>query len=288
MFGAVEGGGTKFLCALGESSGRVLARTEIPTTTPSETLARVIDFFAAQGIPHSVGVAMFGPLNLSRGTTLKTPKAAWNDVAVAATLEDALGVRVALDTDVNAAALAEWTDGAGQECDPLVYITVGTGVGGGLLVGGEPVHGLLHPEMGHLLVPRYVDSTGVADSWPGACPFHGACVEGVASGSAIQARTGKSAKQLDASAEAWAPVVDALAHLVVTTILVASPQRVVMGGGVMNTQGLRAQVATRAQDLLRGYVQAAALTEDFEHYLVAPRSADAGLRGAFALAMRCT
>jgi predicted NBD/HSP70 family sugar kinase len=208
-FGAVEGGGTKFVCAVGEGPDRILARTRVETTTPEETLDRVADFFAratAAGAGSgaagrelaAVGVACFGPLELDPasprfGDLLATPKPGWSGAPVAQALRRRLGVPVAVDTDVNGAALGEWRWGAARDCDPALYLTVGTGIGGGIVLDGRPLHGLLHPEMGHIPLPRLSWPDGRPDDFPGVCPFHGACFEGLVSGPALAARAGAPA-----------------------------------------------------------------------------------------------
>lgn len=284
MWGAIEGGGSKFLCAVGEGPDQILARESIPTTTAEETFERVCTFFESQKRTRAIGVGMFGPLDLRAGRTLNTPKPGWSNVDVHGILSQRLGVSIALETDVNAAAISEWRHNA----NPFVYLTVGTGVGGGLLVRGEPVTGSLHPEMGHVLVPRHRDLSGHADSWPGACPFHGACVEGLASATAIRLRTGVDAASLADAHAVWPIVADALAHLVANIVLLVSPERIVLGGGVMRRAGLRAQVGIRAEELLASYVQVPAIEDGLKNLLIEPAHADSGLRGAFALAMRCT
>src|SRR5581483_3564813 len=206
VFGGVEGGGTKFVCLLGSGPGRIVDEVRFPTTAPDETLGRVIEFFqrSREGVQlAAVGVASFGPIDVDRGSATyghitSTPKPHWQHANVVGRLRDALGVPVGWDTDVNGAALGERRWGAGGDADPLVYITVGTGIGGGALVNGQPVHGLLHPEMGHLLVPAFE-----GDTFPGVCPYHGRCLEGVACGPALQQRTGRPASELAPDDPVW-------------------------------------------------------------------------------------
>lgn len=203
LYGAIEAGGTKFVCGVGTGPDDVRTLTRFPTTTPSETLQRTVAFFREQQPVAAVGIGSFGPLDpnpasATFGHILKTPKSGWSNTDVVGPLRDALGVPVALDTDVNAAALGEHTWGAGQDVRHLLYLTVGTGIGGGAVVDGQPLHGLLHPEMGHLLIPRVE-----GDDFAGSCPFHGGCLEGLAAGPALERRWGTRAEHLPEDHPAW-------------------------------------------------------------------------------------
>ncbi len=294
-YGAVEGGGTKFLCAVGRGPHQIVARARIDTTTPAETLARVADFLVEASAGRSlaaVGVACFGPLELDErapafGTMLETPKPGWSGAPIVAPLRERLGVPVRLDTDVNGAALGEWHWGAAQGCDPAVYLTIGTGIGGGAIVGGRPLHGLLHPEMGHILLPRQRWPDGTLDRFPGQCPFHGACFEGMASGPALQARLGHSPEAAPAGHPIWELEAAYIAAALATYVLVLSPQRLVVGGGVMQQGHLLGRVRRRLREVLAGYVRRPQVLADrgLEQYVVAPHfGQEAGLAGAFALA----
>ncbi len=294
LFGAVEGGGTKFVCAVGRGPDHILARARFETTTPEETLGRVADFLV-QG-PGSVGltavgVACFGPLELDPhaagfGSLLATPKPGWSGAPVAATLQGRLGVPVVIDTDVNGAALAEWRWGAARGCDPALYLTVGTGIGGGAVLNGRPLHGLLHPEMGHVPLPRLAWPDGRPDDFAGVCPFHGACFEGLASGPALQARAGVAPETLDPEHPMWELEAGYLAQALATFLLVLSPQRIVVGGGVLQQGHLLARLRRRLPQVLAGYIARAEVQGDAGGYVVAPHfGQDAGLMGAFALAM---
>lgn len=294
LFGAVEGGGTKFVCAVGRGPDQILARARFETTTPEETLGRVADFLV-QG-PGSVGltavgVACFGPLELDPraagfGSLLATPKPGWSGAPVAATLQGRLGVPVVIDTDVNGAALAEWRWGAARGCDPALYLTVGTGIGGGAVLGGRPLHGLLHPEMGHVPLPRLAWPDGRPDDFAGVCPFHGACFEGLASGPALQARAGGAPETLDPEHPVWELEAGYLAQALATFLLVLSPQRIVVGGGVLQQGHLLTRLRRRLPQVLAGYIARAEVQGDAGGYVVAPHfGQDAGLMGAFALAM---
>lgn len=294
IFGAVEGGGTKFVCAVGHCPDHILARARIDTTSPAETLGRVADFLAqaagSTGLA-AVGVACFGPLELAPhaaafGSLLATPKAGWSGAPVAATLEERLGVPVIIDTDVNGAALAEWRWGAAQNCDPALYLTVGTGIGGGVVFSGRPLHGLLHPEMGHIALPRSAWPDGRMDDFPGVCPFHGACFEGLASGPALQGRAGVPPDTLPPEHPLWELEAGYLAQALATFLLVLSPQRIVVGGGVLQQGHLLTRVRRRLPQMLAGYIARDEVEHATAGYVVAPHfGQDAGLIGAFALAM---
>jgi len=282
-FGALELGGSKALCAVFRGE-HVVAERRVPTTCPDETLQAVITFFRDQGALDAVGIASFGPLELDResknfGAMLRTPKPGWSDVPIAGAIADALRVPVEIDTDVNAAALAEQQRGAGEGADPLVYITVGTGVGVGVRMNGRPLHGLMHPELGHLRVPDFCD-------FPGSCPFHGRCVEGVASAPALAKRYGKAPAELGDDDAIWALEARYLAHLLATCVLAYAPRCIVLGGGVLERTGLRERVREQLVAQLAGYVPRSALTmEGVAGYVRAPRFEQrAGLIGASLLA----
>ena len=272
VFGGIEAGGTKWRCAVGTGPDDLRAETAIPTTGPAETLAAAVAFFEREGPVDALGVGSFGPVDLARGAIANTPKPGWAGTAVAGELGRRLGVRIALDTDVNAAALGEHRWGAAEGLDTFAYVTVGTGIGLGGMAGGRLLHGLSHPEAGHVRIPHDLQ----ADPFPGICPFHGDCLEGLASGPALEARWGRPADQLDDEA-AWALEARYLALGLVALIAVLSPERVVVGGGVMQRAGLLDQVRREVDELLNGYVPAPEL--------VAPAlGARAGVLGALALA----
>lgn len=287
-WGGVELGGTWLVCAVGRGPGDIKARVELPTTTPEETLAAAADFFLAHGPLRALGVASFGPLDLNRGSgtwghITDTPKPGWSHVDVAGTLGRALKLPVSMDTDVNGAALAEWLWGAGRGVSQLLYLTVGTGVGGGVLVRGKPMHGLVHPEVGHMLLPRVQGDEG----FTGACPYHGAaCLEGLASGPALEARWGKPAPELPAEHPAWNLEASYLAMGLVNLIYSLSPQRIILGGGVMQRTQLYPAIRRLIPRLLGRYLPVPDLRDEIDTYLVPPALGDdAGVLGALALAM---
>jgi fructokinase len=287
-FGGVEAGGSKFVCAVGDAAGRIILRRTIPTTTPTETIANVGAFFRAcpgGTLLAGLGIGAFGPVDLNLhsptyGYITATPKPAWQHFNVAGMLVDATGIsNVSIDTDVNCAALAESLWGAGRGCDPLVYITLGTGIGGGVIVHGKALHGLVHPEMGHLRVPR-----DAGDPFPGCCPSHGDCLEGLASGTAIAQRWGIPAHELPPDHPAWRLETHDVALGLANIILTLSPRKIVLGGG-LRSKLLWSELFRELQELLNGYLRAPELGNLIAHYIVEPGlSDDAGVLGAIALA----
>jgi fructokinase len=289
MVGGIETGGTKVVCVIGTGPDDLRAEVRVPTTTPGETLGRVVAFFLEQATRAplgALGVASFGPLDLDPrsptfGFITTTPKPGWRGVDLVGPLRTALGVPVALDTDVNAAALAEQQWGAGRGLGTLVYVTVGTGIGGGAVIDGRPLHGLLHPEMGHARVPH----DRARDPFAGICPAHGDCWEGLATAPAITARWGRAPETLPDEHPAWALEAHYLALGLTNIVLTLSPERVVLGGGVMGRTHLYAGVRTGVSELLAGYLASPALTGSLESYIVPPSLGErAGVLGAIALA----
>lgn len=272
VFGGIEAGGSKWKCAVGTGPDDLRAVSTIATATPGETIGEAVAFFDREGPVDAIGIGSFGPVDLARGVITTTPKPGWAHTDVSGEIGRRLGVPVAFDTDVNAAALGEHRWGALQGLDVCCYVTVGTGIGGGILVGGTPVHGLQHPEVGHLRIPHDRDE----DPFPGVCPFHGDCWEGLASGPAMEARWGRPADEVADDAP-WALEARYLALGVLALMAVVSPQRIVVGGGVLNRRGLLELVQRQLDQLVSGYV---AVPE-----LVPPAlGARAGVLGALALA----
>jgi fructokinase len=292
FWGGIEAGGTKFVCAVGTSPDDVRAEIRIPTTTPQETIERSIEFFQTQqaqlGTLAAIGIASFGPIDPKPGSPTfgyitSTPKPGWKDTDFAGAIGRALLVPVGFDTDVNAAALGEWRWGAGQGIENLIYLTIGTGIGGGGLINGKLLHGLIHPEMGHMRIAH----DWKADPYEGHCPYHGDCFEGLACGPAIGARWQQPADSLPADHPAWQLEAHYLALALVNVICTLSPERIILGGGVMEHPRLLPLVRSDVQCLLNGYVQAAAVLEAIDRYIVAPGlGARAGVLGAIALAER--
>jgi fructokinase len=284
-FGGIEAGGTRWNCAVGGDGTRPQRVETFPTTTPAETIGRAVEFFAAVPDLEALGVGLFGPVEVRRdsprwGTITTTPKPGWRDVDVVGPLAEALGVPIALDTDVNAAAIGEWRHGAAEGLDTFVYVTVGTGIGGGAFANGRPVHGLLHPEIGHMLIPH----DRVRDPFDGCCPYHGDCLEGLASGTAMRERWGRPAEEIDDPA-AWELEAEHLAHGLANVVLTLSAQRIVLGGGVGRAPGLIERVRARLPEVLAGYVDVPQLGTEIDTYLVPPAlGKHSGVVGALELA----
>ena len=284
MLGAIEAGGTKFVLAVGPSPREITARHTIPTRDPAITLAEAAGWFAEQGPLTALGIGSFGPVDLDPasltwGRITNTPKPGWADCDIAGYFMDQLGVPVGFDTDVNAAALAEYA-AAGGAGGGLAYLTIGTGIGGGLVLDGKPVHGIAHPEMGHIYPRRHADDRDFA----GVCPHHGDCLEGLASGPAIIARWGASLSELGADHPAHGIIADYIAQACFMLFASVAVAEVVIGGGVANTPGLVERVAERARALDAGY-----LPGGERHRIIRPRLGDnAGITGAMMLAEAAT
>jgi len=282
----VELGGTKCVVLLARGPDGVLVSDTVPTTSPEETLGRIeqrlLEWKRAQGF-DALGISSFGPIDIDPnsigwGHVLATPKLGWKGTNVAPRLRDAIGVPVAFDTDVNGAAFAEMRWGAGQGMDDFAYVTVGTGVGVGLIINGQPTRGFGHCELGHIRVVRVP-----GDDFPGSCPFHGDCVEGLASGPALKARFGDRLASIGADDAAWEPVAGALAQLCHAIVCAASPRRIAIGGGVIEGQPhLLARVNAMLADSINGYVE---IPEDRDYVRAPELGSDAGPLGAIALAM---
>ena len=285
VYGGIEAGGSKWECAIGTGPDDLRATTTLPTTTPAETIDRTVAFFEREGPVDAVGIGSFGPLDGNPasptwGYITTTPKPGWAQTDFGQEIKRRLGVPVAFDTDVNAAALGEHRWGAARGLDTACYITVGTGIGGGGMVGGKLLHGLLHPEFGHMRVPHNRD----ADPFPGVCPYHGDCWEGLASGRAIEARWATPAAELD-DARAWDLEARYLALGIVCVICVLSPERVVIGGGVMHRPGLLELVQGQVVGLMNGYLDAPVFGDGISGFVTAPALGPrAGVLGALALA----
>jgi len=286
LFGAVEAGGTKFVCGIGTGPDD-LQITQFPTTSPEETVQRALAFFREHGAAlDAVGIASFGPIDPHRGSptygyVTSTPKAGWQNFDLAGSVGRALKVPVGFDTDVNGAALGEAKWGAARGLTDFLYLTIGTGIGGGAMTHGRILHGLLHPEMGHIRIPHDL----ARDPFPGGCPYHGDCLEGLASGPAMETRWKVPAGYLPADHEAWALEAHYLALSLANWVCTLSPQRILMGGGVMQQAHLFPMIRRELALLLNGYIQAAELTEENEDFIVPPQlGSRAGVLGALALA----
>jgi len=290
LWGGIEAGGTKFVCAVGNGPDDLRAEARFPTTTPAETIGRAIQFFQQQEPLAAVGIASFGPVDPNPGSPTfgyitTAPKPGWANINFAGAIKESLGVEVGFDTDVNGAALGEHRWGAAQGLDTFVYLTIGTGIGGGGIVGGEMIHGLMHPEMGHMRLPHDRER----DPFAGSCSYHGDCWEGLAAGPALAARWGQRAETLPEDHPAWPLEADYLALGLVNIICVLAPQRIIMGGGVMEQSQLFPLLRQRVQELLNGYLQSPEILGRIDDYIVPPGLGKrAGVLGAIALAQRVT
>ena len=285
FFGALEAGGTKMVLAVFDEDGRMLEKSVLPTKTPEETVPGMIAFFSERPLA-SLGIGSFGPLCLDPsspryGCITQTPKLPWRNYPLLDVFRRALGIPVGLDTDVNAAALAESVLGAAAGQDSCLYVTVGTGIGGGVVIGGRPVHGLIHPEIGHIGVVPEKD-----DPMPeGICPYHPHCLEGLASGPSIEKRWGVSAKDLPDDHPAWKLESAYLAQLCQTAMLAFSPGKIVLGGGVMQKKFLLPMIREKTVALLGGYLSHPAVEDGLNGYITAPGLDTAsGITGAYLLA----
>lgn len=281
-FGALEAGGTKMVCAVGDETGKILDRVSIPTETPEKTMPELLEYFQDKEI-GALGIGCFGPVDLdplseTYGCITTTPKLAWVNYDICGFFRKNLQVPVGFDTDVNGSMLGEATWGCAKGLDTAVYITVGTGVGVGVLAGGKLLHGMQHPEGGHILLPRRAD-----DSYEGKCPYHGACLEGLAAGPAIEARWGKKAAELAERPEVWELEAYYLAYAVTNYIMILSPQKIILGGGVMHQEQLMQKVRANVKEMLGGYIRTKEL-EDMDSYIVLPSlHDDQGILGALKL-----
>lgn len=283
LLAGIEAGGTKFVCAVARSHDDIVDRRRIETGDPKTTIDQCLDFFSGRDDVAALGIASFGPLELRQdddryGQITETPKRGWTGTDLVGPFADALGVPVAIDTDVNGAALAESRWGAATDVSSCLYLTIGTGVGGGAVIDGRPVHGLVHPEMGHVSVERLP-----GDDFPGICPFHGDCLEGLASGPAVEARWGKRAEELGGTmTEAVRIEAETIAAGLRQFVYVLAPGRIVIGGGVAKLPGLHDAVGAALVDRLAGY---GVYEEHRDGFVVPPGLGDdAGIAGAIALA----
>ncbi len=283
-YGLIEAGGTKFVLGVADETGTLHARERIPTKTPAETLGAAVNWFAAQGADYAgFGIASFGPLDLDPaspqfGCVRPTPKPHWSGANLIARFQERFGVPVAVDTDVNGAALAEALWGAGKGLGSVLYLTIGTGIGGGFCSDGHLLRGLSHPEMGHIRMPRHPEDLDFA----GTCPFHGDCLEGLACGPAVIARWGQSLSQLPEGHPGKRIIAWYIGRALATFQTIMEPARIVLGGGVTATDGLLDLIRAEALVANGGYT-----VGRIDKLITAPGLGDnAGLLGALALALR--
>src|SRR5215211_5204578 len=274
LYGGIEAGGTKFVCVVAGGPNQIADEIRFKTTTPEETLGKAIQFFSpfvSSGQIHAIGVGCFGPLDVNPesstyGFITATPKPGWSQTNVLGILRGALGIRIALDTDVNAAALGEYRWGASKGCDPSLYLTIGTGIGGGYIKDSKPLIGLLSPEMGHIRIPHNRE----LDPFVGSCPFHEDCFEGLASGPAIEKRLGAAGALIQERHPFWNIEADYIASALLNYILILSPKKIILGGGVMQREFLFQKIRWRVRELLNGYVSNKSLLEHIDDYIVPP------------------
>lgn len=285
LFGALEAGGTKMVCAIGDENGNILERASFPTTTPEETMPLMIDFFRKHNI-EAVGIGCFGPIDLDRnsptyGYITTTPKLSWANYPIVDEFHKALGVPVGFDTDVNAAALGEATWGCTKDVKSSIYVTIGTGVGVGVIIGGKPHHGMIHPEGGHMLLGRHPNDPMVGSS----CPYHENCIEGLAAGPSLEKRWGVKGAALSDRKEVWELEAYYIGTALVNYILLLSPERIVLGGGVMHQPCLLPLIREQVAKQLNGYVRGKGL-DNLENYIVGVSLNDnQGAMGAIKLAI---
>ncbi|MBI5033258.1 MAG: ROK family protein [Chloroflexi bacterium] len=286
LYGGIEAGGTKFVCAIGTGPDD-LRETRFPTTTPGETINRAIAFFREQQQSlAAIGIGSFGPIDIhadspTYGFITTTPKPGWANVDLVGEITRAFNVPVGFDTDVNGAALGEHRWGAAQRLDTFIYLTIGTGIGGGGLASGKLLHGLIHPEMAH----GYLPHDRARDPFDGVCPFHGDCFEGLASGPAMEKRWQQRAENLPIDHPAWALEAHYIALALMNYICILSPQRIILGGGVMEQAELFPMIRREVQQLLNGYIHSPEILERIDNYIVPPGLGKrAGVLGAIALA----
>lgn len=285
LIGGIEAGGTKMVCAVGDENGNLIDRASFPTRSPEETFADLTGYFRKWDI-KALGLGCFGPLDLDKnsetyGYITKTPKPGWSDCDIAGTFQRELGVPVGFDTDVNGAVLGEVTWGAAQGCESAIYITIGTGVGVGVYINGRLLHGLVHPEAGHILLSRHPE-----DTYEGKCPFHKHCLEGMAAGPAIEGRWGRKAYELADRKEVWELEAFYIAQAVTNYILTYSPQKIIIWGGVMHQEKLFDMVRQKVVELLNGYVYHESILNHMDEYIIPPALGDdPGIKGAIKLGL---
>lgn len=283
LYGALEAGGTKMVVAVGDENGKILEQKTIPTTTPEETMPQIIAYFKDKEIA-ALGVGAFGPVDVIKGSPtyghiLNTPKTAWRNFDIAGALEEGLHLPIGIDTDVNGSCLGEMTYGCAKGLDTVVYLTIGTGIGAGIAVGGKLLHGMLHPEGGHILISKNPHDMGKS-----VCPFHDSCMEGLASGPSIQARWGKQAAELVDNRVVWELESEYIAKGLVNMILILSPQKIILGGGVMHQEQLFPMIRRKVVEYINSYYETKELS-DIENYIVpASLCDDQGIMGAIRLA----
>lgn len=283
--GAIEAGGTKFVVCVGDENGNVLKRTSFPTRDPQQTMNDVFDFFDQESV-EAIGVGSFGPIDPDKnsptyGYITTTPKPGWANFNIVGVLKERYNIPIGFDTDVNGACLGELYFGSAKGLDSALYMTIGTGIGCGAIVEGNLVHGMLHPEMGHIPLTVRED-----DPYEGKCPFHGRCFEGLASGPAIEQRWGVKGQDLDKDHKAWDLEAYYIAQAIANYVLIISPKKIIIGGGVAKQIQMFPMIQKYLREFLNGYIaKDEILTDKINDYIVSPELGDnAGVVGALALA----
>lgn len=284
MYGALEAGGTKMVCAVGDENGRILEQISIPTTTPDDTMPKILDYFRTKDI-CAIGIACFGPIDLDKksntyGYITSTPKTEWKNFNIVGCVRDALHIPVGFDTDVNGSLLGEITYGCAKGLTDAIYLTIGTGIGGGVMTNGKLLHGMLHPELGHIIIGKRADDKGEC-----VCPFHDSCFEGLAAGPSIEKRWGRKAKELSDDPKVWELEADYIGTALVNFCMTLSPQKIILGGGVMHQMQLFPLIRDVFKKKMAGYINTKTL-ENLETYIVpASLNDDQGIMGAIKLAI---
>jgi fructokinase len=289
LFGGIEAGGTKFICAVGTGPDEMLKHIQIHTTSPKETLEKVIIFFKKYHQKKqlkAIGIGSFGPIDMDKksasfGKIVSTPKSGWNNTDILGTVQSAFNIPVVLDTDVNASALGEHLWGAAQGLNDFIYLTIGTGIGGGGMVNGNLLHGRVHPEMGHIYIPHDLKR----DPFRGICPFHGDCFEGLASGTAMQKRWGKKPENLEENLEVWSLEAHYISLALSNYTYTFSPEKIIIGGGVTRHPRLIGIIHDNVIDFLNNYPYDSEYNKNIKEYIVLPALGNrSGVLGAIASA----
>ncbi len=281
--GALEAGGTKMVCAIGDETGKIYEQVSIPTEDPETTVPKMIEYFRGKDI-EAIGIGCFGPIELDKkaenyGCITTTPKIKWRNYNIVKAFREALGCPVGFDTDVNGSVLGEVTFGQAKGKNCVLYLTIGTGIGAGIYIEGKLLHGMLHPEAGHVLITKRE-----TDTYGGKCPYHKNCFEGLAAGPAIEERWGKKAIQLVDEPQVWELEADYIAQALMGYILTLSPEMIILGGGVMHQEQLFPLIREKVAQYLGGYINTAEIA-DMEHYIVPASLKDnQGIMGCLELA----
>ncbi len=284
LYGALEAGGTKMVCAIGDENGKIYEQVSIPTLTPDETMPKIIEYFKNKDI-KAIGIACFGPIDLNKssetyGYITSTPKTAWKNFDIVGCVKDALNILVGFDTDVNGSLLGEITWGCAKGLTDALYLTIGTGIGGGVMTNGKLLHGMLHPELGHIIIAKSQSDKGEC-----VCPYHDSCFEGLAAGPSIEKRWGSKAKDLADRQEVWELEADYIGTALVNFCMTLSPQKIILGGGVMHQMQLFPLIREVFKEKMAGYINTKTL-ENLDEYIVpASLNDDQGIMGAVKLAI---